>query len=86
MLVHMQASQRAIEKIELMGALIHQNAAAFTFPGSSPGICFIIMICSEPIGNNPINPENPSESSVINELLQFLITRFSAPIEHHAEL
>ena len=40
-------------QVQIMGTLVQEHPAAFTFPGGAPAAVVVVTLGAEPVGDNP---------------------------------
>ena len=68
-----------------MGALVQQNAAAFTGPGGAPVTGIVIALGTVPVGDNPDGPADSSVLAGVHQLPHFAVYVVGTLVKHHAE-
>lgn len=75
-----------VEEVEVVGALVDEDAAAFAFPGGAPFTGGVVGVGAEPVGDGPGDAGDGAELAVAEEVADFLIERVGALVEHEGEL
>jgi hypothetical protein len=73
---------KPLEGVEVVEALVEEDAAAFAFPGRAPAAAGVIGFGAEPIGDDPAHAGDVPEVAVLDEFLNLLITGFATHLEH----
>ena len=66
-------STNPLQQIQLMGALVQQNTAAFTCPSSTPCTGIIINLGTIPVSNNPVYTLDCSQFATVYQFMHFAI-------------
>ena len=74
-----------LPQIQVMRALIEQNAAALARPRGTPRARIIVRLVPVPVGNNPAGAPDRPQRAGIHDLLHFAVDVICPLIEHHAE-
>src|SRR5205814_688907 len=78
-------SGEPVELIEIVWALVEQDAAAFAFPCRAPSARGIVAPGAEPARDNPADAADVSQLAALNDLAQLLEHRVGAHLEIDAE-
>ena len=74
-----------MEQVDLVRALVEERAAALALPCGAPSAAGVVSFGAEPVGDDPIDAHDFAKFAIVDKLLNFLITRFGAELEHGAE-
>ncbi len=74
-----------LQQVQLMGALIEQDAAAFALPGRPPGAGIIISLGAKPCGNDPVDAAEGTNFTGGNQPFKFFVNGLGALVEHSGE-
>src|SRR4051812_21316218 len=68
-----------------MRTLIEQGASTFAFPRRAPSAAGIVSFGAKPIRNDAVDPDDLTEFAGIDQVLELLVARFGAQLEHRSE-
>ncbi|MNP35045.1 hypothetical protein D3C76_1283610 [compost metagenome] len=68
-----------------MGVLVDQRAAAFPFPGGTPGAGIMVALGTVPVGNDPYGAFDAAQLSAFHQVPDLLVHRVGALVVHDAE-
>ena len=74
-----------LPQIQLVGALVQKNAAAFAGPGSAPVAGIVIALRTIPGGNNPDCPADLTIFPGVNQFTHLAVYMIGALVKHHAK-
>ena len=74
-------SAHPLEGVELVEALVEENAAAFAFPCGAPSATGVVGVGSIPIGNDPVDADDFAQFTVCDELADFDVSRLGPEVE-----
>ena len=75
-------TEEPLEKVELVGALIGQHAAAFAAPAGAPVARIVVILGTEPVGDGPADPAELTQFAGVDQLLDLDVGRQSTLVEH----
>ena len=75
-------SAHPLERVELVEALVEENAAAFSFPSGSPSAASVVGAGSIPVGDDPVDADDFAQFAVCDELSDFGVSWFSPKLKH----
>ena len=78
-------SEQPLHDIQIVKALVQEDAAALAFPGRPPTAAGVVGLGSKPIGHDPAHPDNLPNLTALDQLLDFEVTRLGAKLEHTRE-
>ena len=81
---HRHAAQ-PLQKIQLVGALIQQHAAALASPGGAPGPGIVVQLAAIPVGDGPGHALHGAQLAAVQDLLHFAVNAVGALVEHQRE-
>ena len=73
------------EQVEVVRALVEQDAAAFAFPGRTPAARVVVGLGPEPVGNRPVDAHDLADAAVFAETLDRRPLCEGALLEHARE-
>ena len=62
-------SEPPVEKVQIMGRLIHEHAAPFAFPLAPPILLVVVVLAAEPVGTDKVHPDDLAQSIFREHLL-----------------
>jgi hypothetical protein len=71
-----------LQEIQVVRALVQEDAAALSSPGRPPASGRVIGIGAEPIRDDPTDPQEPAQLAVFYHLLNLDVMRVRALVEH----
>ena len=74
-----------LPQIQLMGALVQQNTAAFSCPGSTPITGIVIRLAAIPVGDQPVGAANASVFSGVYKFTHFAVDAVGSLVEHQTK-
>lgn len=78
-------AEEPLIEVEVMGALVEEDAAAFAFPCGAPAAGSVVGFGAEPVGAVPEDAADGAEFAVGDETLDLLVDGVGAELEHGAE-
>ncbi len=78
-------AKKPLEEVQIVRALVHENASALALPGAAPAAGGIVVIGAEPVGDLPVDAADFAQFTAIDEVLQFLEGGVRAHVEHGGE-
>ena len=74
-----------LPQVELVGCLVDQHAAALPAPGGPPGGLVVVALRPPPGGDDPAGVADRADLAVVDDLLDPLVQRVVALVEHDRE-
>ena len=71
--------------VELMKALVEQNATALPFPSSSPSTTLKVGLGTEPVGHDPNDAHEITQFPTLHEFSNLFVTWLDPQLEHAPE-
>ena len=71
-----------LEGVELMEALVEEDAAAFAFPSGSPSTAGVVGVGSIPVGNDPVDADDFAQFAICDEPSDFGVSRLGPKLKH----
>lgn len=75
-------SAHPLKDVELVEALVEENAAAFALPCGSPSATGVVGVGSIPVGNDPVDADDFAQFAVCDELADFDVSRLGPKLKH----
>ncbi len=75
-----------LPEVEVVGALVEQDAAALARPGGAPGARVVVGLGAVPVGDDPARALEGAQLAGIHDLLDLAVDVVGALVEHHTEL
>jgi hypothetical protein len=78
-------SQEPLQHVQLVQALVDEDAAALAFPGGPPSAAGVVSLGAEPFGDDPGETDDPAQLAAVNQFFDLGVAGFGAHLEHGAE-
>ena len=75
-------SAHPLEGVELVEALVEEDAAAFSLPSGSPSATGVVGVGSIPVGNDPVDADDFAQIAVCDEPSNFGVSRLGPKLKH----
>ena len=74
-----------LPQVEVVRALVQQNAAAFAFPRRAPRAGIVVALGAEPVGDDPVGAADRAHFTAGNDFLHLAVHAVGALVEHDGE-
>ena len=75
-------AKHPLEEIQIVWALVHENAAALAFPRATPAAGGVVVVGAEPIGHFPMDATHGAELAAVDEVLHLFEAGIGAHVKH----
>src|SRR4029079_22883 len=74
-----------LERVQIVKALVQEYSASFPLPGGPPSSARVVGLGAIPISNDPIDANEFTKFSPLDQFLNFQVARLRAELEHRRE-
>lgn len=75
-------TKHPLEEVEIVWALVHENAAALPFPRAAPAAGGVVVVGAEPISDFPMDATHGAKLAAVDEVLHLFKAGVGAHVEH----